>query len=91
MPIVAQTNGGLALAAAIGYGRRMVEYGNAVGKGVDGGSAPSGGFDTSFSAAIDQAAAAIDSTIHMVVPAAIPSWLVVGILVLGALYFVFRR
>ena len=69
----------------------MVEYGNTVGKSVDGGSAPSGGFDMSFGAAIDQAAAAVDSTIHMVVPAAVPSWLVVGIVVLGALWFMFRR
>jgi len=69
----------------------MVEYGNAVGKGVDGGSAPGGGFNVSFSAAIDQAATAIDSTIHMVLPAAVPSWLVVGVLLLGALFFLFRR
>ena len=69
----------------------MVEYGNAVGKGVDGGSAPGGGVGTSFDAAIGQAAAAIDSTIHMVVPAAVPSWLVVGIVVLGLLYIAFRR
>jgi len=69
----------------------MVEYGNAVGRSVDGGSAPSGGFDMSFSAAIDQAGAAIDSTIHMILPAAVPSWLVVGVLLLGALFFLFRR
>ena len=75
----------------MGYGPRMVEYGNAVGKGVDGGSAPSGGFDVSLAAAINQAATAIDSTIHLVLPAAVPSWLVVGLVVLGALWFVFRR
>jgi hypothetical protein len=69
----------------------MVEYGNAVDKGLGGGPAPSGGVDVSFAAAIDQAAMTIDSTIHLVVPAAVPSWLVVGLVVLGALWFVFRR
>lgn len=69
----------------------MTEYGNAVGRSVDGGSAPSGGFGISFSAAIDQAAATVDSTIHLIVPAAVPSWLVVGVLLLGALFFLFRR
>lgn len=75
----------------MGYGPSMVEYGNAVGKGVGGGSAPGGGGDASFTVVFDQAAAAIDSAVHLVVPAAVPSWLVVGILVLGALWFVFRR
>ena len=70
----------------------MVEYGEGVSQGA-GRSGGGGAVDVGagFAQSIGNAYGSLDSALHQVVPAAIPSWLVIGLAVLFVAYLVLRR
>lgn len=73
----------------------MVEYGEGVAKGAGGAGGSSGGGSVDLGAGLAQsignAYGSLDASIHQVLPAAIPSWLVIGLALLLVAYLVLRR
>lgn len=69
----------------------MAEYGQAVSRGFGDTSRAVGDFGAGLGQWVGDTAAALDGAIHQVLPAAIPTWLVVGLAVLALGYLVFRR
>lgn len=72
----------------------MVEYGEGVAKGAGGAGGSGGGsvdIGSGLAQSIGNAYGSLDAGIHQVLPAAIPSWLVIGLVVLLIAYLVLRR
>lgn len=69
----------------------MDQFGREVSRGFDNLAFTVGHIGASVGRFLGEAIASADQAIHQVVPAAIPSWVVLVAVVLVAAWFVFRR
>ncbi len=69
----------------------MGEFGRAVSRSFDNLSFTVGDIGASVGRYVGEAVAGADAAIHQVIPEAIPSWLLLALLVLAAVYFIFFR
>ena len=69
----------------------MDQFGRAVSRAFDNLAFAVGDWGASIGRLLGDAIASVDQGIHQVLPAAIPSWVVLGALILAAAWFMFRR
>jgi hypothetical protein len=69
----------------------MDQFGRAVSRAFDNLAFTVGDWGASIGRLLGDAAASADRAIHQVLPAAIPSWVLLGAVVLVAAWFMFRR
>jgi hypothetical protein len=69
----------------------MDQFGRAVSRAFDNLAFTVGDWGASVGRLLGDAIASVDQTIHQVLPAAIPSWVLLGVVVLVAAWLMFRR
>jgi hypothetical protein len=69
----------------------MDQFGRAVSRAFDNLAFTVGDWGGSVGRLLGDAIASVDQTIHQVLPAAIPSWVLLGVVVLVAAWLMFRR
>jgi uncharacterized membrane protein YeaQ/YmgE (transglycosylase-associated protein family) len=69
----------------------MDQFGRAVSRGFDDVAFSVGHVGATIGQLLGDAIASTDQAIHQVIPAAVPSWVVLGAVVLVAAWFIFRR
>jgi len=69
----------------------MGEFGQVVSRGFDNLAFTVGDLGASAGRFIGEAVASADAAVHQVIPEAIPTWLLIGLAIAAAVYFIFFR